>query len=321
VVEYHVRNLADRQFNFVFLHLRQFERDLRIFDENDEQLNFYRNDEVEAMLQAAEEENPTAYESVEEQLDRWEYMIYIQLPPDRPLRPGEMRIVRLEFEESTAVSFDSVLDPSPHEGWVSEWEKKFFNIPSFFADVKRYPDDSHDVFVNVVGSPGYASTGDTRFTRATDEATTGGAATAGDTQDREEVTPSGVYENGVDDTTRTISVRLPPGADDPYEFSLQYDLVPRNGLLMTTLAWYWAIALFAGILLVTVPVLGLLTGAIDVPTAGPVSTIARTSTVGFLSATIGLVFALGADWTDRYRVLCVVPLLLHGMAWVFWNIP
>lgn len=46
-MDYVISNPTNEEFNFVFLPLREFKRNLRLFDEDGTQLNFYENRRVE----------------------------------------------------------------------------------------------------------------------------------------------------------------------------------------------------------------------------------------------------------------------------------
>lgn len=290
-VDFTVRNPTDKEFNYLFLPLRQFERNLKVHDESGIQLNVYPNAYVQELLDEIEEHDEKGYEHIQQQFKHADYKLFIQLPPERPLEPGELRTVQLTFEQSDPVEFYGIRDPSPLTGWFERWEQKFFEIPSFIADVERFPGHPHDVFVVVVGTPGYMARG---------------------SSEREGGDPAKeIYRNGLDDETRVMSVRLPPPARRRYTWDLQYDLVPNNGTLMMALAAYWVIAVILGLVSSSLPILGILDGF---------SSYAMTLSAGLVTATIGLIFALDADWTDRYKLLNVVPLLLHGMAWVLWTL-
>lgn len=290
-VDFTVRNPTDDEFNYLFLPLRQFERNLKVYDEDGKRLNVYPNSEVEDMLEAVKEKDEEGYERLQERFKHAEYRLFIQLPPERPLNPGELRTIQLTFEQSDPVEFYDIQDPSIVTGWFRQWKKKFFKIPSFIADVKRLPGHSHDVFVVVVGTPGYA--------------TTGSSAHDGGKPAKE------IYENGLDDDTRVLSVRLPSAEKDRYTWDLQYDLIPHNRGLMMTLAVYWAVAVVIGVISIALPAFGLANGLVG---------LGKTLSAGLVTSTIGLIFALDADWTDRYKMLSLIPLLLHGTAWVAWTL-
>lgn len=290
-VDFTVQNLTDQEFNFLFLPLRQFERNLKVRDEDGMRLNVYPNSYVEDILDQVKERDKEGYQRMQHRFKHADYKLFIQLPPKRPLKPGELRTIQLTFEQSDPVEFYSVLDPSFVTGWLKQWKKKFFKIPSFLADVERFPGHPHDVFIVVVGTPGYATTG---------------------SSEREGGEPAKeIYENGLDDNTRVLSVRLPPAEKRRYTWDLQYDLVPNNRTLMIALAVYWIMAVVLGVISSSLPALGLADGLVG---------YGKTLSAGLLTATIGLIFALDADWTDRYKLLSVLPLLLHGTAWVLWTL-
>lgn len=290
-VDFTVRNPTDEEFNFLFLPLREFVRNLKVHDEDGLRLNVYPNAYVEDMLERVRERDEDGYRRMQHRFKHADYKLFIQLPPERPLNPGELRTIQLTFEQSDPVEFYSIRDPSLFRGWIGQWKKKFFKIPSFLADVERFPGHPHDVFIVVVGTAGYA--------------TTGSSEREGGEPEKE------IYENGLDDDTRVLSVRLPPAEGRRYTWDLQYDLIPNNRNLMLGLAIYWVIAVVLGVISPLLSVFG--------PTDGLVG-YGKTVSAGLITATIGLIFALDADWADRYKILSVLPLLLHGVAWVLWTL-
>lgn len=289
-VDFTIQNPTDEEFNYVFLPLRQFERNLKVHDENGMQLNVYPNAYVEELLEGAKERDEEGYERLQDRFKHAEYTPFIQLPPERPLGPGELRTIQLTFEQSDPVEFYDIRAPSFLTGWIRHWDRKFFQIPSFLADVERFSEHDHDVFVVVVGTPGYRATG---------------------SSERQGEEPAEeIYENGLYDDTRVFSVRLPPADEGRYTWDLQYNLVPNSRTLMVALAGYWGIAVVLGVMSSILPILGLLDG---------VASYGMTLSAGVVTVTIGLIFALDADWTERYRLLSIVPLLLHAIAWVIWS--
>lgn len=291
-VDYTVRNTTDDTFHYLFVPLRKFEQNLQVYDEDDTRLNVFPNRVVTEMLDDLADTDPEAHRRIEDRFKQFEYRVFIQLPSDRPIRPGELRTIRLTFEQSEPVEFYQLTDPSLLRGWVSNWRRKFFRIPSFVADVERFPGHMHDVFVVVVGTAGYTVVGETKQTRATDS----------DLQ-------AELYENGLSEDTRVLSNRLPP-TQSRYNWTLQYELVPNNSDLMRLLVSYWAGAVIAGSVSAAVGALGLLSS---------MSGLAMTVSAGFITVTVSLVFALQADWTDRYRLLSVIPVVVHAIAWLVWS--
>lgn len=293
-VDYTVRNNSDEELNYLFLPLRRFEVNLQVYNEEGTLLNYYPNNEVEEILEQAKKGNEAGYQPLEKRFEHAGYRLYIQLPPERPLAPGELRTIQLTFEQSDPVEFYSIRDPSIFKGWISEWKRKFFKIPTFIANVERFPGAPHDEFIVVIGAPGYAASGE--------------AGVMGSQPTRE------IYKNNFDDGSRVLSVRLPEADEGRYTLDLQYDLIPNNHSLMLGLTVYWVIAVALGLgsfLLAALATFNHTFGLSDIGT---------TVSAGLITSTIGLIFALNVDWTDRYRLLSVLPLLLHGMAWVLWSI-
>jgi hypothetical protein len=269
-VDFVVLNNSDEKFNYLYLPLREFERNLQVQDEDGKGLNIYPNSKVKKWLDSLKEEDKEGYERMEHRFKHADYKLYIQLPPDKPLEPNKLRTIRLTFEESDPVEFYSIMDPSIFTGWIDQWEKKFFKVPSFVADVERFPGHPHDDFVVVVSTSGYAATGASELEGGVPE---------------EEV-----YENGLNDDTRVFSVRLPPAEERRYTGDIQYDLIPNNRTLMFGLAIYWVLAVVSGTISVLFPTFDLVNGY-----AG----IGQTISAGFITVTIGLIFALEEDWANR----------------------
>lgn len=110
-VDFTIQNPTDEEFNYVFLPLRQFERNLKVHDENGMQLNVYPNAYVEELLEGAKERDEEGYERLQDRFKHAEYTPFIQLPPERPLGPGELRTIQLTFEQSDPVEFYDIRAP------------------------------------------------------------------------------------------------------------------------------------------------------------------------------------------------------------------
>lgn len=289
--DFTIRNVSDQDVNYVFLPLREFKLNLQIYDEDGQRLNYYPNDEVESFVEQMKDEDEGAYQQMQHRFKHTDYQLYIQLSPDKPLKPGGLRTITLKYEQSESVSFYSLSEPSVFRGWLSQWEKKFFKIPSFLAGAKRYPGHPHDEFIVSVGTPGYSTIGDI-------------SKSGGEPADD-------FYENGLDDDTRVFSARLPPADDRPYEWTLQYDLIPNNRTLMLILVIYFLSIFLTGALSAILAISGNFPG---------LSNYGLVWSTAVITGTLGLVFALDMEWAERFRILCVIPLILHGMAWVLWTL-
>ncbi|SDY52718.1 hypothetical protein [Halopenitus persicus] len=289
-IDYVINNPTDKEFNFVFLPLREFKRNLQLFDEEGTKLNFYENRRVEGMIDQLKQKDPAGWGEFQEKFKEYDYKVLVQLPRERPLKPGDYRTIKTTFDQSETVSFHSISDPKWYLGWISRWEKKFFRIPTFRANVEQFPTNHHDEYIVIKGPPGYGTKGSTR---------------------REDGEPArDLYENGLDDDTRVISCRLPPAKNRRYEWDLDYDLIPNHSGLMSVLVIYLLLSIVAAVSSI------ILWGMFSI--SDPQGLIQATSG-GFITATLGLIFALSAEWTNRYKILCVIPLLLHGGAWVLWQ--
>lgn len=94
-LEYTVRNTGSEDLYQVFLPLPSFLANLQVLDEDGRQLNYLPNREVERALQEAKAEKPEAYRRAVAASPHPEYRISIVLPPEKPLKPGTMRSLRL----------------------------------------------------------------------------------------------------------------------------------------------------------------------------------------------------------------------------------
>ena len=285
-----ITNPTDEIFNFVFLPLREFRRNLEVYDEDGTKLNYYPNRVVEELKTRAMGRDPESWSHFREKFKQYDYDLFIQLPREKPLRPGDYRTITLSFEQAEPVQFHKLWEPGWIRGWYEHWERKFFRIPKFRGDVERYPTHHHDVIIVVVGPPGYGTSGASNVE-------------GGD--------PSGtLYKNGLDDDTRVVSCRLPPPESKRYDWDLEYNLIPNNRGLMVVLVYYYLLAVsIGGISLISYFLLP------DMSNTGLLKAISG----GFTTSTLGLIFALDADWTHRYKILSIVPLMLHGIAWVLWQ--
>ncbi len=94
-LEYTVRNMGEQELFQLFLPLHAFLANLRVLDEDGRDLNYLPNREVEQALRELREEDPEAFRRTVPPFAHPRYRISIVLPKDAPLRPGEIRTVRL----------------------------------------------------------------------------------------------------------------------------------------------------------------------------------------------------------------------------------
>lgn len=287
-IDYTVLNNSDEEFNFLYLPLRQFVRNLQIVDEDGTRLNYYPNFVVNNILDAIKEKDYAGYQRFQGRFKHVDYKLLIQLPPNNTLGPGELRTIRLTFEADEQVKFRRFRDSPLLRGWTKYWKRKFFNIPYFAYHGERFPGHEHDEFYVVVGAPGYSSKGEREIEGSEPKKTP--------------------YKNGLDDNTRVFQARIPPADKKRYTLKLWYDLIPNHPGLMRFLALYWVIATVSGVALVGLTFFGNL----------EMTSITSTASIAFLTFTIGLIFALDMEWADRYQILSVIPLVLHAVAWITW---
>lgn len=301
--DFDIRNVSGEEVNYVFLPLREFKPNLQVYDEDDRILNYYPDSEVRDLVDRVKDEDEEAYKAMQHRFKHTDYKLFIQLPPDSPISPGELRRITLRFEQTETVEFFKLTDPKWYLGWYSDWRKKFFRIPSFLANSKRYPGHPHDEFLVIVGVPGYATTG---------EVDHNASETKGD-----------FHKNGLDNETRVLQTRLPAARDQPYEWDLQYELIPNKESLMLSLACFWWVAVILGVGSSAIPVLDILdlnSSLLQFTKDQGIGTLAKPLSGAIVTGIIGLIFALDMEWAERYRILSVVPLLMHSLAWVLWSI-
>ncbi|WP_435078826.1 hypothetical protein [Halococcus sp. AFM35] len=298
--EFVVRNNTNEPKNYIFLPLENFRLNLEVFDEDGTKLNYYPNDEVEALLEDVREDEEEEYSRIEERFGEIKYTLFIQLPPERPIGPGVLRSIQITFGQSEQPQYHRLWERPQVKGWITEWKRKFFRIPSFIARATRYPGRPHSELFVVKGPSEYVTVAE-KSTNHTD-------------RDK-------FYENGYGDDTRVLSTHLPPAQDNEYTWKLTYDLIPNNTGLLLLLAGYWGAAMVSAIgLFVSQAALypGFVeSGTLTVASFTP-QTIGRSVSAGIVSITIGVIYALRTEWAERYRILCVVPILLHGVSWILW---
>lgn len=304
-----VRNNSDEDKSYLLLPLSNFHVNLQVFDEDDTKLNVFPNDEVEAMREEIEEEEPETHETIEKRLDGEDYLLYIQLPDDNPIEPGELRTITLTYGQSEAAEVHKITDPPKIKGWLTHWKRKFFTVPSFAARADRTSSEDHDEFFIVEGPLEYATVAESS---------------------KDKLGLDGMYENGYGDDTRILSTRLPApdSGGNGYTWNLQYEFLTDRRGLMRILAIFWVVAFFSGIALV----LGLvfhLAGCWSIPNVVDQPNIlsdlslhksARTYSTIMSSGIIGVMYALRTEWAERYRLLSLIPLVLHGLAWALWSL-
>ena len=179
---------------------------MTVTDEEGTTLSVYPNRIVSESLGELEEESDSSPTQATELSNSKESAILIQFQEEQPLKTGFLRTIRLDYEQSDQVrfrGFRKVLDGVRYG---------FFDIPYFAADVKRSPGENHDIFIIVVGTPGYKIEGESSRTG----------------EDVEDTTGHEICENGIDDNTRNLSIRLPAPKEDEYSYSVEVLVYPQN---------------------------------------------------------------------------------------------
>lgn len=300
--EFVIRNDTAESKNYVFLPLNGFRLNLEVFDEDGRKLNYYPNDEVEDLLEDIEEENEDQYEHIQESLGGSKYNLFVQLPPNEPITPGEFRTVRLTFGQAIQPEYHRVWEDPLFKGWWTHWKQKFFRIPSFVASAKQRQGQSHSELFVVEGPPEYVTVAEKSDEHA----------------DREQF-----YENGYGDDTRVLSTHLPPTEESDYQWKLSYDLIPNNtGLLQLSAVYFVTAVIFAICILASQLALFFGLTSFEILTIAGVEpdTVGRTIAAGFVSICATVMYGLRAEWAERYRILCIVPIGLHGISWLLWSL-
>jgi len=300
--EFVVRNNTNEPKNYIFLPLGGFRLNLEVFDEDGTKLNYFPNDEVESLLDEVKEADEDEYARIEQRFGGLKYTLFVQLPPERPIGPDELRSIKITFGQSEQPQYHRLWEYPRLRGWITHWKQKFFRIPSFIARATRRPDRPHSELFVVEGPSEYVTV----------------AEKSSKHEDRDKF-----YENGYGDDTRVLSTHLPPAQAEEYTWELNYDLVPNNAGLLRLLAGYWGIAVGSAVALLSVQ-LALSAGYVEtrsLTVAGFTPEIAgRSVSAGVASITVGVMYALRTEWAERYRILCVVPILIHGISWMLWAI-
>lgn len=295
-----IRNNTDGEKGYIFLPLKQFKPNLEIFDENGTKLNIFPNSEVEELLETIKKDDPDAYQDIKSRFEDVAYKILIQLPDNKPIKPGELRTITLKSGQSQSVEFHRVTDAPIICGWFTHWKRKFFTVPSFVARANRTVSQQHSEFFVVEGPQEYS--------------------TVAEESDKN---IEGLYENGYGEDTKILSTRLPPVDSKGYTWKLRYEFLPHRKGIMRLLAIFMTISFSTAIFLIIFQLLYLSGEMSQLPIIfeTDLRTIGQTYSAGIISGTVGVMYGIRAEWAERYRILSMIPLLLHISSWAIWHIP
>ncbi len=295
--DYVIQNFTGEDQPFVFIPLPDFKRDLTVTDADGTILSVYPNRIVSESLDELEEANDRSSAQATELSESGNNSILIQFQEEKPLKTGFLRTIRLEYEQSDQVNFRGF------RNILNGLKYAFFDIPYFAADVQRSPDGKHDIFIIVVGTPRYKIEGQSNRTG----------------EDVENTTGHEIYENGINDNTRTLSIRLPAPKEEDYSYRVEYELIPNNRTLLFALELYWIVTVVAGLLSLYFSLRGI-PQMISLPGwFQDFSGLQTAFSAGIISGTLGIIFALKKEWADRYRILCVFIIIIHTLAWIVWT--
>jgi hypothetical protein len=296
--EFIVRNNSEESKSYIFIPLVEFRLNLEVFDEDDTRLNYFPNSEVDELLDELRDESEEGYKKIEKRFDGIEYKLLVQLPQDNPIRPGELRTIRISFGQSEAVEYHRLSDRPWFNNYRLLWKRKLFTVPSYVARAERSPHEKHSEHFVVEGPEGYATVADSSTEYANRD---------------------GFYELGYGRDTQVLSTRLPPPNGNGYTWKLKYELISVRRGLMKLLAVFWLVSSITSFII--------LFQFLDI--AGCISlsgklfetsyrTIGQTFSAGLVTGLVGVIFRVRNQWASRYRILCLIPLLLHISSWALW---
>lgn len=283
-IDYTIFNSTAAPLSIVYVPLQRFVRNLQVYDEDGSTLNFAPNARVKEALHELESEAPDTYKFLVQRFKHAEYRLAILLRAGQVVQPGETRTFRVRYESEYPARFYSVLN------WLSgnrSFFGAFFNIPRFEHEIARYPGHDYDHFNVIVGPPGYSVRGKSRV---------------GGTRPKE-----GLYENGLDDSSRVTQARLPPPQGKPYTWHFVYRLLPARSSLMSVLVLFWLVGLLAGVAGVIIALAPRLAAAHE---------YMQVVSAGFLTAIVAIIVSYQDSWLDRFKLLAVLVAVLHVVVWL-----
>lgn len=214
-LEYTVRNTGPEDLYQVFLPLNAFLANLEVLDEDGRQLNYLPNREVELALREVRRENPAAYERAVTATPHPEYRISIVLPRHAPLRPGEMRTLRLVHTDGEKPRYLAL---------------RALTLPSYHMAHVRRVGQPYGIHVAVNAPP------DTQLAVDLDDETVRG-------REHYHSTPAA-------DIDYHFNAYLPPAEDEPYVWRMNYHMGPTAMEELILTAWLLlAAAVGVGVLL------------------------------------------------------------------------
>jgi hypothetical protein len=201
-LEYTVRNTGPDELYQVFLPLNAFLANLQVLDEDGRQLDYLPNREVERALQEVKREKPAAYERAVSSTPHPEYRISIVLPRHAPLRPGEMRTLRLVHTDGEKPKY-------------LRW--RALTLPSYHIAHVRRVGQPYGIHVAVNAPP------DTQLVVDLDDETVRG-------REHYHSTPT-------EDIDYHFNAYLPPPDDEPYVWRMNYHMGPTFMEELVLSAW------------------------------------------------------------------------------------
>jgi hypothetical protein len=178
----------------ILLYRTSFMPGLEITDSDGRLLAFRPNEHTRILLEelAARDES---YKSIKQEMDSHkQYVVWIDLPADSPIKPKDTRIIRLRYYD----------DKNPA---VLHWSSSVFSIPRYEVSKKTPTSERYDTHYLIQAPEGFQVK------------VKSGTATSGQKALTRE---DGFY---LTKTDRLISIRLPHLEDQEVNFFLEYDVV------------------------------------------------------------------------------------------------
>lgn len=296
-IEFHLYNPTDVDLEVALLPLEEFAEDLRVLDDDGSRLAILPNRTLVEVIEALPE---AERERIEKSFEHVNYRVAVLFPKRRPLQSESTRVVTFRMEAPDVVEMAAPGSVLGCHGWRDgRWLPKFFSIPTFEEETTRYPGEDHDHFLIVRGLEDY---------EIASQANRAGA------QPTREIYPP-------DDGGRVTSTRLPEADNGEYTWRRSYQLRPIRTTTAGILVWFWLAA--AVLVLPSGLVLGWAydqasTFALLPPAVQTVSSLGQATSAGIVGTIVGLLVALKAGWTERYKTLLLITLVLHVLLWIGW---
>jgi len=225
--EYTLYNPTDRDIGYLLLDTDEFFLGLRIFDSDGEELAFFPKHFLSRLLEkylesqsleSAEKSNIQRTLSVLKTQGR--YFLLIQLPYDRPFRPGTIRLIKLQyFDPQRLRSISRMVG--------------LFNTPRYQVKKEKSDEEDYDTFFFIQAPLGYKI----RYKKEYAKMNSGKQITNKD----------GFYENIYEEV---VNIRLPPTNGRSFSFRALYEVVPPTSERLFVRLTIWSLISMGAIMLI-----------------------------------------------------------------------